>query len=113
MDIDELDAFLMSDQMPEDCMQLCDMDGFLTAIAIGPDMIMPSEWIPYITGTQDQGFETEQQAHAFFGGVMEWYNGILSSYDSYAHFTPNNDVVILALLHEKMDLINRLSERLK
>jgi len=88
MDIDELDAFLMSDQMPEDCMQLCDMDGFLTAIAIGPDMIMPSEWIPYITGTQDQGFETEQQAHAFFGGVMEWYNGILSSYDSYAHFTP-------------------------
>ena len=89
MDIDELDAFLMSDQMPEDCMQLCDMDGFLTAIAIGPDMIMPSEWIPYITGTQDQGFETEQQAHAFFGGVMEWYNGILSSYDSYAHFTPS------------------------
>ena len=77
MSIDELDEFLMSDQMPDDCMQLCDMDGFLTAIAIGPDMIMSSEWLPYITGTQDPEFETEQQAQAFFGTVMEWYNGIL------------------------------------
>ena len=79
MSIDELDEFLMSDQMPDNCMQLCDMDGFLTAIAIGPDTIMPSEWFPYITGTQDHGFEAEQQAYAFFGAVMEWYNGILKT----------------------------------
>ena len=40
MDIEALDEFLMSDQMPDDCMQTCDLHGFLTAIAIGPELIM-------------------------------------------------------------------------
>ena len=35
-DLDALDAFLMSDRAPEDCMQLSDLDGFLAGIAIGP-----------------------------------------------------------------------------
>ena len=30
-DLDELDAFLMSDRAPEDSMQLSDLDGFLAA----------------------------------------------------------------------------------
>lgn len=100
MDIDELDAFLMSDQMPDDCMQICDMDGFLTAIAIGPDMVMPSEWLPYITGGQEPEFETEKQAQAFFGGVMEWYNGILRTlseapeeYEPYIYENMNGDPI--------------------
>ena len=33
--LDALDAFL-SDQSPRDSMMLSDLDGFLTAIAIGP-----------------------------------------------------------------------------
>ena len=77
MDIEELDAFLMSDQMPDECMQISDMDGFLTAIAIGPELIRPSEWLPYITGGQEPEFKTPNQAQAFFGSVMQWYNGIL------------------------------------
>ena len=46
--IDELDEFLMSDHAPDDCMQLSDLDGFLTGIAVGPELITPSEWIPTI-----------------------------------------------------------------
>ena len=34
-DLDDLDAFLASDRVPETCMQLSELDGFLTAIAIG------------------------------------------------------------------------------
>jgi uncharacterized protein UPF0149 len=33
---DELDAYLSSDETPEDCIQLSDLDGFLTALLISP-----------------------------------------------------------------------------
>lgn len=78
MSAEELEEFLMSDQMPENCMQLSDMDGFLTAIAIGPDMILPSEWMPIIIGDEDYVFENIEQNQAFFGAVINWYNGILA-----------------------------------
>ncbi len=32
----------MSDESPENCMQISDLDGFLTAIVVGPDLIKPS-----------------------------------------------------------------------
>jgi uncharacterized protein len=44
--LEEPDAFLMSDRAPEDSTQLSDLDGFLAGIAIGPELIMPSEWVP-------------------------------------------------------------------
>lgn len=100
MDIEELDNFLMSDQMPVDCMQLPDLDGFLTAIAIGPDIIMPSEWLPYITGGEEPHFKNEQQAQAFFGGIMELYNSIITSlrdtpedYEPYIDENRNGDPI--------------------
>lgn len=29
-------------------MMFSDLDGFLTAVAIGPKLIMPSEWLPHV-----------------------------------------------------------------
>ena len=46
--LEELDEFLLSDDAPEDCLQLSDLDGFLTGIVVGPELIMPSEWVPCI-----------------------------------------------------------------
>ena len=34
-DLDLLDAYLLSDQSPPECMMLSDLDGFLTGVAIG------------------------------------------------------------------------------
>ena len=31
---------------PDDSMGLSDLDGFLTGIAVGPELILPSEWLP-------------------------------------------------------------------
>jgi uncharacterized protein len=47
-DLDELAQYLDSDQSPDDCMGLSDLGGFLTGIVVGPDLILPSEWIPVI-----------------------------------------------------------------
>jgi uncharacterized protein len=49
-ELDELDSFLMSDATPEDCMDVSMLDGFLTALAIGPNTLPPSQWLPVIWG---------------------------------------------------------------
>ncbi len=61
-DLKKLDDFLMSERAPDDCMQLSDLDGFLTAIAIGPELIMPSEWLPMIWGEGEPVFENTDDA---------------------------------------------------
>jgi len=35
----ELNEFLLSDEAPKNCMTLSELDGFLTAIAIGPEQV--------------------------------------------------------------------------
>ena len=74
---EELDGFLMSDRAPEDCMQLSDLDGFLTAVAIGPELIMPSEWLPVIWGEGEPEFESAAEAQSVIGAIMARYNEIL------------------------------------
>ena len=47
-ELDELEVFLASDAVPQDCMDLEMLDGFLTAIVSGPESIQPSEWLPQV-----------------------------------------------------------------
>jgi uncharacterized protein len=47
-ELDELEAFLASDAVPQDCMDLEMLDGYLTAIASGPEQIQPSEWLQQV-----------------------------------------------------------------
>jgi uncharacterized protein len=79
IDLEALDAYLMSDASPEHCMQLSDLDGFLTAIVVGPELIKPSEWLPVVWGGDDPGFETEEQAQLILGSIMGRYNEIVRS----------------------------------
>ena len=80
-DLEMLDAFLMSDQAPENCMQLSDLDGFLTAVAIGPELVMPSEWLPMIWGDGEPEFETAEQAQGIINAIMVRYNEILQRFE--------------------------------
>src|SRR5512132_1995115 len=75
--LDELDAFLMSDRAPEGCMQLSDLDGFLAGIAIGPELIMPSEWVPVIWGGAEPELESMEEARRILNAIMGRYNEIL------------------------------------
>ena len=72
-----LDEFLMSDRSPEDCMQLSDLDGFLTGIAVSPDMILPSEWLSAVWGGGDPEFASAEEAQQVLGTLMLRYNYIL------------------------------------
>jgi uncharacterized protein len=82
VDLEALDQFLMSDASPESCMQLSDLDGFLTGIAIGPELVMPSEWLPMIWGGDEPVFDSAEQAQTVIGTIMGRYNEIRRALDT-------------------------------
>jgi uncharacterized protein len=60
-ELDELEAFLASDAVPQDCMDLEMLDGYLCAIVSGPAVIQPSEWLP---GVWSEGGRAATPAYA-------------------------------------------------
>ena len=76
-DLDALDEFLISDRSPPDSMMLSDLDGFLTGIAVGPELVMPSEWLPVVWGGAQPDFAHEREAESVIGAIMSLYNAIL------------------------------------
>ncbi len=69
-----LDAALASDAVPEDCMQLSELDGFLTGLAVSPDQTAPEDWLPWVWGDGFADPEAEARAREL----------ILSHYDRIA-----------------------------
>ncbi len=97
-EMDELDSFLMSDATSNEVMMLDCLDGFLTAIASGPAMPKPSEWIPRVWGpTADDAptFETDAQAERITDLLMRHLNAIVWSLQQDAeHFEPVFDLQV-------------------
>ena len=81
-DLEALDRFLISDASPEDCMQLSDLDGFLTGIAVGPELVLPSEWLPMVWGGEEPVFDDAGQARTVIGTIMSRYNEVLRVLDT-------------------------------
>jgi len=84
-DLDELDAFLMSDEMPEEGMDISTLDGFLAAIVLNPNMIMPSQWLPWVwdmdNAEESPEFASIEEASRISGYIMRHYNMALLSID--------------------------------
>ena len=72
-----VEAYLDSDRSPDGAMGMSDLDGFLTAVAIGPELILPSEWLPVIWNGEAPEFADQSEAQAVVGGIMGRYNAIL------------------------------------
>lgn len=89
-DLEALDTFLTSDRSPERSMMLSDLDGFLTGIAVGPEPILPSEWMPMVWGGESPEFEDEAEARTITGAILGRYNQILRGL---AEEPPNCDAI--------------------
>jgi hypothetical protein len=76
VDLEALHRFLSSERSPPETMPLSDLDGFLTGIAVGPELVMPSEWLPLNLGGEPQ-FSDQAEATAILGAIMGRYNEIL------------------------------------
>ena len=75
-ELDRLDDFLQSDETPAACMTLSELDGFLTAILVGPNTLLPSQWFDEIWGgTEDEPmqFASEARMQEILDLVMRLY----------------------------------------
>ncbi|MFC1481882.1 UPF0149 family protein [Candidatus Neomarinimicrobiota bacterium] len=82
-EIDELESFLLYDDTPEECMNLSMLDGFLTGLAIGPDTILPSRWLPAVWGEtkgDEMAWKSPENAERIMGLVMRLYNSIIRGF---------------------------------
>jgi uncharacterized protein len=57
------------------------MDGYLTAAAIGPELVMPSEWMSGLWGDEVPVFADGAQAQTMLSAIMARYNEILHQLD--------------------------------
>lgn len=86
-------------ELAEDCdpMVVSQIEGYLAGIIICPDLIMPSEWLPLIWDTENDGdgsaFQNAKQAEKLIGLVMEHYNATISDIDA-GRYAPVFDVDI-------------------
>ena len=54
-ELDELDELLLSDGLPDETMDIAMLDGFLTALAVGPTLLEPQRWLPEVWGGGEAG----------------------------------------------------------
>ncbi len=76
-EFEELEAFLQSDATPEECMDIAMLDGFFAALAIGPNTLLPSQWLQEVWGeTEDDtmAFDSAEQMQRVLDLVMRYYN---------------------------------------
>jgi len=79
-EFEELDEFLNSEDLPDESMDISMLDGFLTAVVIGPNLVMPSQWLPEVWGKspeQPMNWKSVSQAERMTGLVMRHMNDII------------------------------------
>lgn len=81
---DELSAFLNQPDLEDRSMDLSMLEGYLTAIVIGPHVVMPSQWLPWVWDADEGVVEAEfsglEQANRIMGLLMRFLNGIAQTF---------------------------------
>jgi uncharacterized protein len=82
VDLEPLGDFLDSARAPEACMDLSELDGFLAGLAVGPDPVLPEEWLPMVWDDEDPEFEDQAEADMVLGTMFARYNEISDGLDT-------------------------------
>ncbi|WP_333678753.1 UPF0149 family protein [Dyella sp.] len=85
-ELKRLDRLLLIGDVPEDGMILSSLDGYLTAIAVGPETVAPSEWLPRVFSESEPHipqFESAKEGEEFLTlhgvpGITVSHNGALA-----------------------------------
>lgn len=71
-----LEAILEDRAMPNNGMSLEMLDGFLSALVVGPELVMPGEYFPHIWNGE-AGWASQEEAMEAFGLVQGFWNHIV------------------------------------
>jgi uncharacterized protein len=83
-DFNELDKFLLSDRTADDAMTMDTLHGYLTAIAIGPETIMPAEWLPKVWGGEpgsEPVWKSKKESDRITELIMRFMNEVLVTFE--------------------------------
>lgn len=72
-DFTALDEVLISDRAPDNGMQLSDLDGFLTGLAINPNAISQAEFLPVVWGGEEPAFKNAAEAKWVVDTILARY----------------------------------------
>lgn len=82
----ELDELLAGASSESTSMDLAMLDGYLAAIAIGPEMIPPSAWLPWVwdhvDGLAEPVFDKTAQANHVLSLLMRHYNAVVEAFNT-------------------------------
>lgn len=83
-EFEKLEALLVS-RGGARAMRVEELDGFFTALVIGPDMVMPSEYLPVVWGGDDDesaGFKSLEEANVLMQLMMRHWNAIVAELEA-------------------------------
>ncbi len=84
-EFEELDDLLLSGDLLEACMVAVILEGFLTAIAIGPMTVTPEHWLPRVFGSDPEDPMPEISSMKIFNRVvnliMRLYNSVIMIFE--------------------------------
>ena len=78
-DLERLDAWLM--RRGKGITDSVELEGFLTAIVIGPNTLSPLAWFPKVWGSKQPKFRDVDELNRFAGLVMGYYNDLVAWFE--------------------------------
>jgi uncharacterized protein len=85
-ELDQLDKFLIS--IGPTAMDIEELDGFLSALVVGPELVMFSEYWPEVIGDEGFEFKTQKEAEEILGLITRHWNTISSTLDAAEIYEP-------------------------
>ncbi len=81
-DFEALEEILTSDVVPEDCMDLEMLDGFLAAVLISPQPITPERWLPAVWSAHgdEVGFGSGSGVQRAIRLVLSYHNELTATF---------------------------------
>ena len=89
-ELERLGAFLRRLENPGR-LTLEGLDGFFCALIAGPDLVMPSEYLPIVWGgelTDEDAFTSEAEANEILELLMRHWNAIIDDYETRRVYLP-------------------------
>jgi uncharacterized protein len=78
-DFDELAAWL--ERRPKGIQDIVELEGFLTALVIGPNLVQPAVWLPKVWGGRKSNFKDPETLNRFVTLVVGLHNDLAAVFD--------------------------------
>lgn len=74
-------AFLASPAAPPTALSALELEGYLTGLAVVPEIVLPSIWITGLWGEEEPVFDSNEQLQEALDSVMGHYNAVIRQID--------------------------------